>query len=169
MNWLPILTLLASPFDEAHHTALAQNPPDLLFRAELADGRKKFRQGETVALNLVYSSSSSGKYRLDAAQYDRSGRIESDTFHVDPSDGVADPIADYFSSIFARIGGGLRSMPALDSSPTQIVVDLNEWMRFDRPGRYRLYVTSRRVGYIAASGGVSVTSNLLEFEIVPPD
>jgi hypothetical protein len=169
MNWLPILTLFASPFDEAHRVAVAQDPPDLLFRAELADGRTKFRQGETIKLNLVYSSSSFGKYRLDAAQYDRSGRLESDAFHVDPSDGVVDPIADYFSSIVAVFGGGLRSMPTLDSSSTQVAVDLNEWIRFDRPGRYRLYVTSRRVSYSAASGGVAVTSKLLEFEIVPPD
>jgi len=52
---------------------------------------------------------------------------------------------------------------------------LNEWRRIDKPGHYRLYVVSSRVGrkggraaFLANSDSYAV-SNVIEFEVVPAD
>jgi hypothetical protein len=59
----------------------------------------------------------------------------------------------------------LRSIPILDEKPYTIVRDLNEYLRFDKPGKYRLYVVSNRV----ERGPKYATSNIIEFTIVPTD
>jgi len=153
--------------------ALAQNPAGVSFVIQTTNNQTRFRQGEVISLQLSFSSSQTKKYHLDAATYDRSGRLETDDFHVDPTNGVSDPLYDYFHFQFAFMGGGLRTFPALEVKPYVVKADLNEWCRFDQPGKYRLYVTSHRVGtgYDGETENQSfvVTSNVIELEIVPAD
>ena len=66
-------------------------------------------------------------------------------------------------------------MPILETKPYLIVRDLNEYLRFDKPGKYRLYVVSTRVirgptkeerekqGMVY----MPATSNIIEFTVVP--
>lgn len=153
--------------------ALAQNPAGVSFVIQTRNNQTRFRQGEVISLQLSFSSAQPKKYHLDAATYDRSGRLQIDDFHVDPANGVSDPLYDYFHFQFAFMGGGLTSFPALEVKPYLVKADLNEWWRFDRPGKYRLYVTSHRVGtdYFSENENQSfvVTSNVIELEIVPAD
>ena len=40
--------------------------------------------------------------------------------------------------------GRLRSNPELEEKPRVITYEINEWFRFDMPGKYRLYLTIHR-------------------------
>lgn len=156
-------------FAASQKLAAAQNPPGVSFVVRLKDGQTRFRQGELIRLELAFSSSLPDTYHLDSATYDRSGRLQIDSFHIDPQDGVSDPLYDYFHFGSGFIGGGLRGNQTLEARPYVVGADLNEWYRFDRPGRYRLYVTSGRVARRRLGGGgqVTVASNMIEFEVVP--
>jgi hypothetical protein len=160
-------------FAAGQRETAAKNPPGVSFVVRTKGGQTRFRQGEVIALELAFSSTQPGAYHLDSATYDRSGRLDIDTFHVDPQGGTSDPLYDYFSFGGGFMGGGLRGNPALEAKPYVVNADLNEWHRFDRPGRYRLYVTSSRVGRGRPFGGeaapLTVTSNTIEFEVVPAE
>src|SRR5205807_5260834 len=51
--------------------------------------------------------------------------------------------------------------------------DLNEWLRFDKPGAYRLYVISHRLSkgkpYHQGNSPIEPASNVIQFEVVPAD
>ncbi|MBX7173285.1 MAG: hypothetical protein K1X72_20110 [Pyrinomonadaceae bacterium] len=67
--------------------------------------------------------------------------------------------------------GGLHSIPMLTDKPQIINYELNEWLRFDKVGKYRLYIFSQRVTfgerYSEESKPAFAISNIVEFEIVP--
>jgi len=153
--------------------AFAQNPDGVSFVIQTRNNQTRFRQGEVISLQLSFACNQPKKYHLDAATYDRSGRLQIDDFHLDPTDGVSDPLYDYFNFQLGFMGGGLRSFPALEVKPYVVTADLNEWSRFVQPGKYRLYVTSHRVnaGYLGEPENQAfvVTSNVIELEIVPAD
>ena len=170
----------AASFNVQHEQAASGNPAGHSFTIRLKDGRKQFRQGEIINLELLFSSSVPKTHSFNNASYDRSGRLGLETYEVEPLDGVRDPLEDYFgASPFGYIGGGLHSVSWLEEKPTLIESELNEWSVFERPGKYRLYVTSKRVGRKSnADGGeddpyhtqpLTLVSNTIEFEILPLD
>jgi hypothetical protein len=159
---------------------LAKNPKGLSFTIRLKDKKTRFRKGEIIRVELSFSSTLPKTYQLDDARYDRSGRLGIDSYRVDPADGVVDPLREL------QIGmmGGVRGAPILDMKPHLIIRDLNEYVRFDKPGKYRLYVLSSRVGRKPSDNegkqpgmsngrtlpgliSVPATSNVVEFAILP--
>ncbi|HZS08699.1 MAG TPA: HEAT repeat domain-containing protein [Blastocatellia bacterium] len=163
-----------SAFESQHREASSKNPEGVSFTLRLRDGKKQFRQGEVIRLELGFASSMPRTYRMSTASYDRSGRLEMDKFHLEPDEGLADPLYDHFHPGFGFMGGGLSSIHDLKTEPYLINYELNEWFRFDRPGRYRLYITSPRVGRIKAGeqykvDSLTVTSNVIEFEVLPAE
>jgi hypothetical protein len=128
-----------------------------------------FRIGEVIPLELAFTSTRPG-YQLDMATYDRSGRLDEETFNIDPAAGWDDPLAIYYQSYRVFIGGGLRGSEVLSTHPTIIFLELNEWIRFKYPGRYRMRIVSHRVSKQPAaqqSTGLIVTSNELTLTVVP--
>ncbi|HWC98721.1 MAG TPA: hypothetical protein VG456_18305 [Candidatus Sulfopaludibacter sp.] len=167
----------ASTFEERHQSAAARNPADLLFVLHTAGKQTAFHQGERIPIVLAFSSSSTDKYKLDSATYDRSGRLRSEEYVLDRDD-APDPLADYFGSgVIGGMAGGIRGMPVLGPEPVDVELSLNDWFRFDRPGHYRVFVKSRRITREALPGettdghlvGVVPVSNILEFDILPAD
>src|SRR5574338_407335 len=158
------------PFIRKYDERRAKNPEGLLFTVRLKENRKQFHHGEIIALELSFASSKPKTFTLDAATYDRSGRLHMDGFALDPHDGVVDPLNDYvLSGLFGFMMGGLRGIPDLTDKPYLIDMELNEWQRIDKPGHYRLYVVSSRVGRngerAAFLGGIEpVISNVIEFD-----
>lgn len=159
-----------------HNEKRAKNPEGLLFTVRLKDNRKQFHRGEVITLELSFAASKPDTFTLDAATYDRSGRLHSDGFALDQRDGAVDPLADFFNSgLHDFMMGGLRGIPDLTDKPYLITVELNEWQRIDRPGHYRLYVVSTRVGrkggrgVFLDNGSSPVVSNVIEFDVLPPD
>jgi hypothetical protein len=157
--------------------ALQANPPGVTFTIRLADGKTKFRQGELITIELLFASSLLNTYNVDGRTYDRSGHLEADVYHVEPEVGTTVPLFDYLrAGLFASSMGGLVPIPpTLRERPYVIAQDLNEFVRFDKPGKYRLWVTNERVSkfdpgnHQGKVGQFTTTSNTIEIEILAAD
>ena len=57
---------------------------------------------------------------------------------MEPDSGWSDPLKSYFSSFAGFMGGGLINFEFLSETPIRIALDLNEWVRFELPGKYRV-------------------------------
>ena len=151
--------------------------PGVDFRIRTKDGKTQYKPGELITIEMLFTSSIANTYKLDARNYDRSGHLEADEYHVDPSVGTSEPLKDYLQTgMFGGSMGGLMPLPPLlEDKPYVIVQDLNEFVRFDRPGKYRLYVTNKRVGKFdpqqpdRANTLFRSTSNTIELEILTAD
>ena len=138
----------------------------------LTNPRRQFRPGEIIPIELEFNSATPKRFTVDGATYDRSGRLTIDEFVIDRIDDVADPMLDYFGSTGAGIiGGGIRGIGVLGEKRFTVNVDVNEWFRFDKPGRYTLAVKSSRVTdeSVTPHAVVPVESNTVSFEILPRD
>src|SRR5262245_829486 len=125
---LPLCLLLFSP------KAIAQQlvtPSDVRLEVHVKNDQSTFYIGQIIPIELLVSSSTPKAYQLDMANYDRSGRMSIEQFRVEPSAGWVDPIGSYLGGI----GGGLRGIQMLSNEPTTVELQLNEWVRFDKPGR----------------------------------
>src|SRR5207244_10958994 len=70
-----------------------------------SDLQRVFHIGETIPLQLSFSSSVKNQYQVNMAQYDRAGRMNYERFSVSPAEGAVDPLpASYSGSM-----GGLTS------------------------------------------------------------
>jgi len=153
--------------------SLTSTVTDAKLTLRTADGRTSFRDGEIIPLVLSFTSTGVKRYRAMVRNYDRSGRLNLDTYCVEPE--AHDPLADYFSTTFG-LGGGLGGEQQLSEKPFIATAELNEW-RQPGPGHYRLYVVSPRVSGEPASinsvrgGGapVMLRSNTIEFDVVKTD
>lgn len=152
---------------------ISSSPDDVSLQLSLNNGRTVYREGEIVALQLSFTSSTADKYHLTTRNYDRSGRLNIDSLCLD-SASARDPLSDYFeSSLFGFLGGGLSGDHVLSQSPYTIRVELNEWKAV-RPGIYRLRVLSHRVAKTgdqpeAMNATVLLWSNSVEFQVVAAD
>src|SRR5262249_50762277 len=123
------------------------------------------KPGEVIRIEFSFTSDLPDTYDLDVATYD----CRKDNYFLDHKNGVVDPLRDFQIGT----GGGLRVVPPpLSEKPRKMTFDLNEWFRFDQPGRFRLYVTAPRIlkkGAMPSVNGADVTSSIVEFEILPSD
>jgi hypothetical protein len=133
-----------------------------------ANATSRFHVGEVIPIELSFRASSPDMYDMEMRNYDRSGRLNIEQFHVTPPG--RDPLQRYYS-IGGFIGGGLGGPRGLSSEPQIMREDLNEWVALDQPGHYSLYVTSQRVSRHAGvkNEPVELRSNSLEFDIVAAD
>jgi HEAT repeat protein len=155
-------------FVAQHREAMRKNPEGVSFALRLEEGKVQFKPGEVIRAEFSFTSDLPNTYDLDGATYDRGGRLNLDKYFFDHKNGVVDPLRDYIPGA----GGGISSNPPLSEKPHKMAFDLNEWFRFDQPGKFRLYVTAPRVlkkGEISFRNGAEVTSNIVEFEILPRD
>jgi len=164
-----LIVALFAQFPSAGPQPQPDSPVRLTLR--LTDGRLQFRPGEIIPIELEFSSASTKRFTVDGVTYDRSGRLTTDEFVIDRIDDVSDPMLDYFGSFGGHIGGGIRGMGVLGEKPFTVKLELNEWFRFDKPGRYALAVKSRRVTdeSVAPPAVIPVESNTITFEILPRD
>ena len=147
-----------------------RSPSDVQLIAQTQGGQTTFRIGEVIPIDLSFTSTSPQAYEFDTATYDRSGRLNTESFAIEPRNGWDDPLDAYFHSYPCFMGGGLRGSEILSARPTVVHLELNEWVRFLTPGHYRLRITSSRVSRIGAPGsvqGLSVTSNEFTLTIIP--
>ena len=148
--------------------APAQQDSSASLRIQFAAGGSVFQTGETIALDLLFSAGAGGTYQMTTRNYDRSGRLDIEEFHLSPPG--RDPLHDHYSGgIYGGfIGGGIGGDRALSADPETMREDLNEWLAPDQPGHYSLYVTSSRVSRRdgAKLENLTLRSNTLEFDVV---
>ena len=170
-NIRPLTLLLLLGFAIARVYAQSEPPvdPKIVFKVSLASERREFHIGETIPLQLSFSSAVKDHYQINVAQYDRSGRMNYEQFIMSPAQGVVDPLPDRTGSM-----GGLTSYTFLRPEPWTIKLNLNEWVRFTQPGEYRLKITSDRVSVRDPANqfgvsGVKARSNEITLKIVAAD
>jgi hypothetical protein len=142
-------------------------------RVKTADGGSTYRIGERIRLKLSFSSAEAGRYEINEAGYDRSGRMNYESFQVLPARGWSDPLEDYFRDRLSN-GGGLTGYTGLSTTPFKLEIDLNEWVRFEQPGVYTIQVSSGRVSDIGKhregeEKPLALKSNYITLRIVPAE
>ena len=179
-RWLlvPVLAAWLSLATHAQAPAQTQPPPrnssEVTFHVSIEHGKSQFYLGEVIPLELTFTSKTPKRYQLNMARYDRSGRMSYERFLVNPDGGWSDPLRSYFNSSMGWMGGGLTGFDFLSETPAKISLELNEWVQFDRPGKFRVSVQTSRVGEISGEAStpfdkpLSLTSNELELTIVSP-
>jgi hypothetical protein len=162
------LLLLACAFLILATPLFPQEDKTASLTIRFADGSSRFHVGEIIPVELSFVAAVPEVYDMSTRNYDRSGRLDLEQFHVTPPG--RDPLQNYFS-MGAFMGGGLGSSRVLSSEPEIIREDLNEWVALDKPGHYSLCVTSDRVSRRTPDKAESVElrSNSLDFDVVPAD
>lgn len=166
----------ASDFDAARLKAAAANPPGVSVTLRLPGGRIRFHRGEVIPLSAVFASRQPSAYRVDTDPGSRDLQWGDDAFHVDSTSGASDPLRGFYThDVLSYNGPGPRLEP-LGLKPVTISYTLNEWLRFDVPGRYRVFLTTGRISNVGKERqetiffqGRTAASNSVEFEILPDD
>ncbi|MGB8356204.1 MAG: hypothetical protein WCD79_20065 [Chthoniobacteraceae bacterium] len=100
--------------------------------------------GEIISAKLVFSNETKDPYHMWMGTYDRSGRIPDISFKAEGEDGaeVGDPLKWYLAH-FGFFGGGIGNFTNLGT--WGIELPANQWLKFEKPGVYKLYARSTRV------------------------
>lgn len=161
-------------FDTAQSAAVSQNPANVTCTLSLPDGRTTFQQGEAIRVTLSFTTSTPGRYRYNPYWFD-----PLDTLHISPGGSVTDPRAEERGGpVSITINGYIPPPVPLTDKPAVMPIILNNRLRFDHPGTFRLYVTSQRIldaathtGKFPNIGpfavGKPVTSNIVTFTVTP--
>src|SRR5262249_47814627 len=146
-----------------------QQQPDLTASVvvRLEAGKDTYRIGEEIPLELEFRGKSSSDYYFSTETYDRSGRLFTERYNITPTGSFIDPLADLFADGY--IGGGGRSEQPLNDVPFILHVRLNDWVRFTKPGQYRLIVNSARLHRRSSQSAPELTSNAIDFTITTRD
>jgi hypothetical protein len=145
-------------------SALAQTPA-ISLHIETASGKTEFRMGEAIGLKLTFENSSAEEWMIRGVGSGRSMYgLRNDGFLVTPKEGTADP--RFFELREGHGGSGPGGM-GIGVKQRSTNVDLNEWGRFDRAGRYRVSGAFHANSRLQPQG-VAVNSNEIEIEVVPP-
>jgi hypothetical protein len=67
------------------------------------DGKTQFHAGEVIPVELTFSASVPDTYDLNTRNYDRSGRLNAEAFHVTPPG--RDPLRNYYANGLFMFGG----------------------------------------------------------------
>jgi hypothetical protein len=143
-------------------------------RIETETGVTQFRMGEAIDLTLTFETSSPDTWMVRITGKDRSVLgLERDGFPTSPAEGTSDPMRYRFGGPVAYSGpGGMF----LHEKTTVAHVDLNQWVRFERPGYYRVHglfhagpSPLRGVDQPGADQNVTLESNEIGIEIVAAD
>jgi len=146
----------------------------LNFVIRFKDGQVRFRQSEIITVELGYGANPQALAKRFPDHPDRPG-VALDRFVLLPHTGVVDPLRDFLSTVGGWDGPPPRSVPFVEAGGSWATVDINEWFRFDKPGKYRLSVLAYPVRTRFEAYGNrpesanTVKSNTLEFEIVPAE
>src|SRR5258708_3306879 len=118
-------------------------PADVNLTIRTRGGQSVFHIGETIELELSFTSTAPRKYVVDASTfYDR--RFSPDRIAVTPLSGWDDPLADFYRLCSVFFEGGLVNTNGSSAEPTVVNLELNEWIRFNNPGEYQISVQSQR-------------------------
>ena len=128
----------------------------------IGDGRVQFHLGEIIPVRLIFSSNVRKKYFI----WGRECAIhQTYQYHVDPPAFTDRALTDDATMSMSDMtcGGGGNDVESRPGEPLLTVPQtLNDRFQMDVPGKYRISVTSARIG-------VPATSNTVDLEILPSD
>src|SRR5215204_6216047 len=104
MRLLAFLLLVGVAIGQTYAQSTPPVEPNVVLKVSIANDPREFRIGETIPLQLSFSSTVKDHYELNMAQYDRSGRMDYEHFNISPSQGAVDPLVTR-----SWVRGGLTS------------------------------------------------------------
>lgn len=137
IGFLGIRPACADAFEDAHQTAAIVNPAGVACVLQTANGATRFRVGERIPVRLSFTSSVPG-LRVCT---DLNPIWSTDVFHADSQAGVRSVV---LYRPLGYSGPGPRISP-VSSTPSSVDLALNDFLRFDAPGIYRVYATTNRL------------------------
>jgi len=148
-------------------SALSQdNGHDVRVRLSLAGEKSVYRTGEPIRLTLSFTSDRDG-YIIDTTTTKPAHPV--DEVLLSPDSGVSRWLDEYSGR--HRYAPDYRSAEKITATPTTVELPLNDWFRFDRPGRYTVRVRTGRVTRPehppAFSPPIPLTTNEVSFKVVP--
>lgn len=168
-NWITLVLLLLafsapgwgqSQDSQATAAKPAEPPGKLTLELRVSGGQTVFHLGEIIAVELAFSSTEHRKYWI---MFRECFFHETYKYNVEPP-AFVDRVVGYDAAqmLTDMTCGGPSGQIDLTEKPFVVRQTLNDHFRMDTPGKYRISVTSRRVGQV-------VTSNTVELEILPAD
>jgi hypothetical protein len=145
--------------------AFAQDAAPVRVSLSLSGDRKVYRAGEPIRLVMSFNAERDG-YQLNTTTTKPPSAV--DTVSLSPDAG-AYAWAEHYT------GGGMNhpdyaSIQKLSAQPTTVGLTLNDWYRFDRPGRYSVKVSTSRVTEPGPGIGdgprLRLTTNEVSFEVI---
>lgn len=156
--------------------AAAQNPPDIHFKLQAVKNPPIYHMGESIDLELSFSTNSGDKYVLTNTPEEREGSLIPESFRISPFSGGFDPHDNTPILSQGSVGSFLSSETLLTAEPVVRHAELNSWFRFTKPGLYRIQAHSERVSSAHApplppghNSVIPVDSNSVEITILPAD
>lgn len=137
----------------------SQTPPDVHAKLILADSKTTFRIGEPIRLVLEFTADTPG-YNVDILPERQQPTF--DAISVSPESGVFRWLEEMQRG--ARYPRDVFSSQKLSTTPTRVELTVNDTVRFDQPGKYKISVTTGRV----AAGPALNTVESLDAPPKPP-
>jgi hypothetical protein len=140
---------------------------DLHAKLLLVENKSTFRIGEPIKLIIEFTADRDG-YQADTIPDGR--EPTSDVITVSPTNGVTPWLDEYLSGY--RSGRDVFGPRPISSTPLRVEFMLNDTLRFDRPGKYSVLVTTRRASRTSRSsefggGPIVLTTNTINFDVQP--
>lgn len=162
-------------FEAQHQQALAANPPDVHLKISIDSAQTTFHIGETIRLKYEFTAVSAGKYFAGARFLDNGQRSLLECFFTDRPADARDPLREYWDlhrAIDGNISAPREPSLKLGPSPQFDSVELTHYLRFSKPGRYRLYVVTHSVllagAVVKEAGGAAIASeNIVTIHLLP--
>ena len=173
----PLLAQSGGTFAQQHTEALASNPPGLHFKIVLDGDQTSFHIGQTIRLKYELTADAPDQYVAGARYLDYGQRSILESFFTDrPADARA-PLQDFWvvhDALHGHLSASREPNLKLNSTPQFDSIELTHYLRFSKPGRYRLYVVTRSVmprgAPMKEQGGPAIASeNFVTFQILPRD
>ncbi len=147
-------------------SALSQDTGhDVRVRLSPAGGKSVYRTGEAIRLTLSFTSDRDG-YNIDTTTTKPAHPI--DEVLLSPDAGVSRWLDEYSGG--HRYSPDYSSAQKITATPTTVELPLNDWFRFDHPGRYTVRVKTGRVSRQgqphAFSPPIQLTTNEISFKVV---
>ncbi len=136
----------------------AQNPADIDFKLQLVKDSHSYTVDEPIPFTLSLTSTVPHKYRAQLPEYSCYGS----SIQLEPADQAFD-LRGF--QVACLITGNAQLLRDLTEEPATDDGDITRWYRFEKPGHYRVSI---RIDIQQASEIIPITSNTVEFDILPP-
>lgn len=169
--WISPTCAAQSGFYARHKAAVARNPPGVKLLLRTPDGRRSFHLFETIPFEMEYSSAQADTYSIELDESMNIGGWKH-KFEIVPRNLVLLNASEFDQQTFSCCGSYRRF---LSKQPRILHRELTDYFRFEKPGTYRLYLTTWCVFEFPGHpddprpSKTPVTSNILTLTILPDD
>lgn len=167
---LLLLVSVASTTVYSQTPSTISTPAEVRVKLLLADSKTSFRIGDPIRLVLEFTADAPG-YQLEILPERKEPTF--DSISISPDAGVTHWLDEMRNPRFSR---DVFSNQNISTTPIRVSLTLNDTLRFDRPGRYTVKVTTRRVAGPFREGNVqsvasepepriTLTTNEVSFDV----